>query len=134
MLKLPHYFIPISLSKKTIKYNKKYRDDIMFWKGDQIQSIVDKWAVASFSENMKSEGHSKFTWIFCHTAFQIFQPVDTDQWLYRQSFSFQKQIECHWILLLLAKPVNQLTLFNMFCKQIYTFRFSSDNLWFRSMF
>lgn len=134
MLKLPHYFIPISKSKKTIKYNRKYWDDIMFWKGDQIQSIIDKWPVESFSENMTSEGHSKFTWIFCHTAFQIYQPVDTDQWLYRQSFSFQKQTECHWILLLLAKPVNRLTLINMLCKQIYTLRFSSYNLWFRSMF
>ena len=42
MLKLPHYFFPISKSKKKIKYNKKYWDDIMFWKGDQIQSIIDK--------------------------------------------------------------------------------------------
>ena len=40
MLKLPHYVIPISKSKKTIKYNKKYWDDIMFWKCDPIQSII----------------------------------------------------------------------------------------------
>ena len=46
MLKLPHYVNPISKSKKTIKHNQKYWDDIMFWKGDQIRSIIDKRPVA----------------------------------------------------------------------------------------
>ena len=57
MLKLPHYFIPISKSKKTIKYNKKYWDDIMFWKGDQIHEVYLNFLSYCFS-NLSTSGHS----------------------------------------------------------------------------
>ena len=38
---LPYDHIPISKSKKTLSYYKKYWDTIMSLIGDKIQSIID---------------------------------------------------------------------------------------------
>ena len=41
MMGLPYDHIPISKSKKTLSYYKKYWDTIMSLIGDKIQSIID---------------------------------------------------------------------------------------------